>query len=158
MKEKFGKSSCRNSACQLEQVVVRISRIVVDAFLYLEDVNRENRCLAVTQTCFRCQQSCSPLPSGLPGDRVCTVVNGGKRNLCACSGMHGVEVVDERLHCLVCGSPAYLLHPHILWHVPGACLLRSFVRNDLSEVFTAPSPRSRCRHAMHRIDMIVHVP
>ena len=33
---------CRHTHSQLEQVIVGIFRIVVDTFLYLEDVNREN--------------------------------------------------------------------------------------------------------------------
>ena len=39
-----------NAACQLEQVVVRVALVVVDAFLDLENMNRENRGLTVSQT------------------------------------------------------------------------------------------------------------
>ena len=39
-----------NAARELEQVVVRVAVVVVDALLDLEDVNRENRGLAVAET------------------------------------------------------------------------------------------------------------
>ena len=38
-----------NAACQLEQVVVRVALVVVDAFLDLKDVDREDRRLAVAE-------------------------------------------------------------------------------------------------------------
>ena len=47
---------CRHTHCQFEQVIVRVSRIVVDAFLDLENVNREDGSLTIAQTCLCCQQ------------------------------------------------------------------------------------------------------
>ena len=48
---------CGYAARQTEQIIVRIARIVVHAFLDLKDVNREDRGLAVAQTCLGGEQN-----------------------------------------------------------------------------------------------------
>ena len=59
----------------MEQIVVRIFFVVVDAFLDLEDVDREDACLTVSEACIQCQQD---VLDGHPALRsgVSTVVDG----------------------------------------------------------------------------------
>ena len=84
---------------QLEQVVVRILRIVVHAFLHAEDLHGEDGRLAGAQALFRGQQHVLDDHAAL-GGRVHAVVHRAKRRLRAGAGMHGVQVVHQRLHGL----------------------------------------------------------
>ncbi len=84
---------------ELEQIVVRILGIVVDALFYLENVHGEDRGLTVTQTLFSREQDVLDDHSALGGG-VGAVVDGGEGNLRARTGVHGVEVVDDRFHRL----------------------------------------------------------
>ena len=84
---------------QLEQVVVRILRIVVHAFLHAEDLHGEDGRLAGTQALFRGQQHVLDDHAAL-GRRVHAVVHRAERRLRAGAGMHGVQVVHQRLHGL----------------------------------------------------------
>ena len=87
-------------ACLLEQVVVRVAGVIVDAGLELEDGNREDRRLAVAEA----------RPDGVErlarreasfGRRIHAVVDGRERHLCARAAVERVEVVNERLHGLM---------------------------------------------------------
>ena len=98
---------CRNPAGQFEQVVVGFARIVVDPFLHLEDMDGENGGLAVAEPGFGRQHDRlghhAAFRSGIG-----SIVNRRKRNLRTGTGMHGVQVVHQRLHCLI-GGPFGLL-------------------------------------------------
>ena len=85
---------------QLEQVVVRLSFVVVDAFLHLVDLNREDRGFAVAQPAGRGQQQVLDYHAALRRG-VQPVVHGTEGDLCPGSGMHGVQVVDKGFHGLV---------------------------------------------------------
>ena len=84
---------------QLEQIVVRILRIVVHAFLHAEDLHGEDGRLAGAQALFRGQQHVLDDHAAL-GRRVHAVVHRAERRLRAGAGMHGVQVVHQRLHGL----------------------------------------------------------
>ena len=90
----------RDADRQLEQVVVRVARVVVDALLDLEDVDREDRGLAVAQTRLGGEQQALHDQSALRRG-VRAVVERRERNLCAGAGVHGVQVVNQRLHRLI---------------------------------------------------------
>ena len=92
---------------QLEQVIVGVARVVVDAFLDLENVDREDRGLAVAQTGLGREHQALHDQSALGGD-VGAVVERGEGHLRARAGVHRVEVVHERLHGLI-GRAAGLL-------------------------------------------------
>ena len=96
-----------HAARQLEQVVVRVALIVVDALLDLEDVDWENRGLAVAEAGLGREQQLLHDQTAL-GRGIRAVVERGERDLCACTGVHGVEIVHERLHRLI-GALAGLL-------------------------------------------------
>ena len=89
-----------DAAGQLEEIVVRLAFVVVDAFLDAEDLDREDRRFAVSQTGFRSEQHVPYDHAAFRGS-VHAVVDGRERSLRAGSGMHGVEVVDESFHRLV---------------------------------------------------------
>ena len=99
---------CGYPARQLQQIVVGILRVVVDPLLDLEDVNRENRGLPVTQTCFIGKQHVLDDHSALRGG-IRTVVDGAERGLCAGTAVHGIQVVDQCLHGLIGGPVGFLV-------------------------------------------------
>ncbi len=84
----------------LEEVVVWIAWVIINALFDLEDRNWEDWRFVMTKTVH------SSLENHL-GDEatfsrgVGTEVNGSKRNLCASARMHSVKVVDETFHGLV---------------------------------------------------------
>ena len=90
----------RHAAGQLEQVVVGVALVVVDALLDLEDVDREDRGLAVAQTGLGGEQQLlhhqPPLGRGIRA-----VVERGERDLRARARVHGVQVVHQCLHRLI---------------------------------------------------------
>ncbi len=45
---------CTHSDSEFEQIIVRVTCVVVHALFYSENLNRENRCLTVSETCFSC--------------------------------------------------------------------------------------------------------
>ena len=93
-------------AGQLEQVVVRLPFVVVDAVLDLEDVDGEDGGFAVAQPRFGGQQHVfdhhPPLRRGVQ-----SVVDRAEGDLRAGAGMHGVEVMYKRLHGLVGGAVGF---------------------------------------------------
>ena len=95
-------------AGQLEQVVVRVAGVVVDPLFDLEDVDGEDGGLAVSKARLLGQQH---VPDDHPalGGGVGAVVEGAERRLRARAGVHGVQVVDQRLHGLVGGAVRLLL-------------------------------------------------
>ena len=96
-----------DAAGQLEQVVVRVGRIVVDAFLDLEDLNRKNRRFAVTETGFGRQQD---VAGHHPAFRrnVGAVIDRAERHLGAGPAVHGVQVVNQGFHRLKSGFFGFL--------------------------------------------------
>ena len=90
-------------AGQLEQIIVGLSGIIVDAFLYLKDMNGENRSFSIAQAGF-CGKQNIPNHHAALGSGIHAVINGAERDLSARPGMHSVQVVDESLHRLV-GRP-----------------------------------------------------
>ena len=99
-----GKQALRRAAHgQLEQVVVRLAGVVVDALLDAEDLDGEDGRLAVAQACLRAQKQVADGHARLRGG-VHAVVDGRKGDLRAGAGVHGVEVVDQRLHGLIGGA------------------------------------------------------
>ena len=90
------------TAGHLEQVVVGVALVEVDALLDLEDLNGENGRLAVAEAGFGGEQQI-PDEHAPFARRVGAVVDGRERNLRAGAGMHGVEVVHQRFHRLVRG-------------------------------------------------------
>ena len=98
---------CRYAHGQLEQVVVGLAGVVVDALLDLENMNRENRGFAVAQTGLGCLHQAFHDQTAF-GRNVGTVVERSKRYLCACTRVHGIEVVHQCFHSLI-GIAAGLL-------------------------------------------------
>ena len=90
-------------AGELKQVVVRLAGVVVDALLDAEDLDREDRGLAVAQARLRGQQHVAHDHAAL-GRNVHAVVDGREGDLRARAGVHGVQVVDQGLHRLVGGA------------------------------------------------------
>ena len=84
----------------LEQVVVRVALVVVDALLDLEDLHRENRRFAVAEAGLRRVQQVAHRHAAL-GRRIGAVVQRAERHLRAGTGIHRVQVVHERLHRLL---------------------------------------------------------
>ena len=88
-----------NFHAALEEVVVRIFRVVVDTFFNFEDRNREDWGFAVAKTSFsRVEESLRD--KATRSGRVGAEVNRSERNLSASAGMHSIEVVDEAFHGL----------------------------------------------------------
>ena len=118
------KTLCGNTACQLEQIIVGIISVEVHAFLYFENMYREYRCLAVTETCLLGKQDILDDHSAL--DRgICTIVYGAERSLCTCTGIHGVQVVHKCFHSLICSSVSLLdsiLESEILYLFNDLCI------------------------------------
>ena len=87
-------------AGKLEQIIVGVAGVVVDAFLHAEDLNGEDRRFTVAQARVRGQQYVAHHHTALGAD-VCAVVDGRERRLRTGAGMHGIQVVNERLHGLI---------------------------------------------------------
>ena len=85
---------------QLEKIVVGVLRIIVDAFLDLEDLHGEDGGFAVAEARLGGQQQVSGGHAAFGGN-VGAVVDGTEGHLRAGAGVHGVEVVDEGFHGLV---------------------------------------------------------
>ena len=85
---------------QTEQVVVGVAGVIVDAFLDLEDLHREDAGLSFAQPGLcGLQQGFHDHPSLRGG--VGAVVDGGKGHLCAGSCIHKVQIVEESFHGLI---------------------------------------------------------
>ena len=93
-------SLCADLAGEFKEIVVRIALVVVDPFLYLKDVDREDAGLAVTQAGIGGQQDVFDDHSALRRG-IGAVVDRAKWGLCTGSRVHGVEVVDKALHRLI---------------------------------------------------------
>ena len=93
---------------QLEQVVVGLAGVVVDALLHPEDLDGEDGGLAAAQAGLGGQHHVLHHHAALGGG-VHAVVDGGEGGLGPGPGVHGVQVVDQGLHGLV-GGPVGLLH------------------------------------------------
>ena len=137
---------CRNAAGQLEEVVVGVGGVVVYALLDLEDVDREDRRLAVAETLLGSEQDVFDDHSAL-GAGIGAVVDGGKRYLCARAGVHGVEVVDDRFHRLE-GRAVGLL-PQRAFSQSAAAFRRAFRRKRCQQLvfFRRCCPRRGQVHA-----------
>ena len=102
---------CRNAAGQLEQVVIGVAGIIVNAFLHLEDVDREDRGFAVAQALLGRDEHAFGDHAPF-GGRIGAVVDGGKRHLRTGAGVHGIQVMYQRLHglvgCVVCLADSVL--------------------------------------------------
>ena len=94
------KALCGHTHGQLEEIVIGILGIVADTLLHLEDLHRENGCLTAAKAAFRCQKELARHHTAFR-TCVCAVVDGGEGYLCTSPGVHGVQIVDERLHGLV---------------------------------------------------------
>ena len=104
---------------QLEQVVVGVALVVVDALLHLEDLHREDRGLPVAQAGLGGQQQVADdHPALLAG--VGAVVQRAEGHLGPSPGVHGVQVVHQGLHGLVGG--VVRLPPGGLFGVGGGVL------------------------------------
>ena len=75
--------------CQFKQVIVRVVRIIVDTFLDSENLNREDRSFAVSESCLCSKEKLLDSEATFPGC-ICTIVNRAEWDLSACTGMHGV--------------------------------------------------------------------
>ena len=91
---------CGNADSKLEKVVVGVAGVVVDALFDLENMYREDRSFTVAQTVFLGEHYVLDNHSALRGG-VGAVVYRGERILRAGAGIHRVQVVNERFHCLV---------------------------------------------------------
>ena len=97
---------------QLEQVIVGFAGVVVDAILHTEDLDGEDGGLAVAQASLGGEHDVLHDHAAL-GAGVHAVVDGGEGGLGTCTGVHGVQVVDQSLHGLV-GGPVGLLHSPVV--------------------------------------------
>ena len=95
-------------AGQLEKVVIGLAGVVVDALLHPEDLDGEDRGFPVAQALLGGQHQ---VPHDHPalGGGVHAVVDGGEGRLGPGPAVHGVQVVNERLHGLEGGSVSLLL-------------------------------------------------
>ena len=90
---------CTDLAAHAEQIIVGIAGIIVDAFLDLEDVDRENAGLAVSESGIQCQKHIAHRHAAFRR-HIGAIVDRGEGGLSAGTGMHGVQVVHEALHRL----------------------------------------------------------
>ncbi len=110
---------------ELEEVVVRVAGVVVHALFDLENLDGENRGLALAEAGFRRQQQVFHHHPAF-GRRVGAVVQRAERHLRARAGVHGVQVVNQRFHGLVGGA---LRNAHGVLHGEGMRALR-LLRGD----------------------------
>ena len=87
---------------QLEQVVVGVALVVVDAFLHLENLHREDGGFPIAQAGLGGQQQVADDHAALLAG-VGAVVQGAEGHLGARPGVHGVQVVHQGFHGLVGG-------------------------------------------------------
>ena len=87
-------------ACLLEQVIVRVAGVVVDAGLELKDGNREDGRLSVAEARPDGTQSLACCEAAFRR-RIHAVVDGRERHLRARAAVQRVEIVNERLHGLM---------------------------------------------------------
>ena len=85
---------CRYFNGQTEQIIVRISRIIVDTFFYFKDLYRENSSFAISKSYIRHLQK---IFHSHPRFRTGTgsVVDGAERYLRTGSGIHGIQVMNQ---------------------------------------------------------------
>ena len=91
---------CTHAAGKLEQVIVGFAGVEVYAILHTENLDGEDSSFAVAQPCL-CHQkhifhNHAPLCGGIHA-----VVDGGEGGLRTCTAVHGVEVMQQCLHCLI---------------------------------------------------------
>ena len=91
----------------LEQVVIGIAGIVVDAFLHPENLDGEDGGLAVAQAGFRGGKQVVHHHPGLRRG-IHAVIDGREGHLRAGAGIHGVQVVYQRFHGLIGGAIGFL--------------------------------------------------
>ena len=89
-----------HAAGQAEQIIVRIARIIAHTLLDAENLDRENRRLALTQTALGHQQQMTHDHAAL-WRGIHAIVDRGERRLRTRAGMHGIQVMDECLHRLI---------------------------------------------------------
>ena len=89
----------RNPAGELEQIIVGVALLEVHPVLHLEDVNREDGGFPIAQSGFSRQQDVADHHPAFRR-RVGAVIDGTERDLGAGTAMHGVQIVDQRLHGL----------------------------------------------------------
>ena len=94
--------------CQLKQVIVWIVRIIVDTLFDTENLNREDWCFAMTESCFRSKQKLFNSKTTFPR-YICAIVNRAEWNLRAGAGMHGIQIMNKPLHSLI-GITGGLFH------------------------------------------------
>ena len=116
---------CADTACQFEQVVVGFAGIEVDAFFHTENLDREDGCFPVTKTCFCYQQHVFHDHSGFCGS-IHTIVDGGEGCLCAGTAVHGVQVMEQSFHCLICFFICFFCG---FFYSESLCFLIDFHRN-----------------------------
>ena len=116
----------------LEEVEVGVAGVVVDALFHLEDVDGENRRLAVAEARVLRFQDVADGKTAL-GAGVRAVVDGRERRLGAGAGVHRIEVVHEALHGLIrlAVGAAQRAGAHVLDHVRGGLVGQTArVRDD----------------------------
>ena len=91
---------CTDLHRQFEQVIIRVIGIIVDSLLDTENLNREDRCFAMTESCFCSKQKLLNSKTTFPRC-ICAIVNRAERNLSAGTGMHGIQIMDKPLHSLI---------------------------------------------------------
>ena len=92
---------------RLIQVVVGIAGVVADALLDAENLDGEDGRFAVAKARLGGQKNVAHHHAAF-GRGIHAIVDGGERHLRARAGVHGVQVVDQRLHGLI-GRPVGLL-------------------------------------------------
>ncbi len=91
------KAHCRSLHGQLEQVIVRVFRIIVEPFLDLENLHGKDRSFAVAKAGLGGQEQVFDDHTAFRGG-IRAIVYGAERHLGAGAGIHCVEVVNQGLH------------------------------------------------------------
>ena len=91
---------CRYFDSQTEQIIVGVTRIIIDSLFYFKDLYRENSSLSIAKAdiCYFQKilhgHACFRRSTG-------SIVDRTERYLCTGSGIHRIQVVDQRFHCLI---------------------------------------------------------
>jgi len=94
-------------ASELKEIVIRRTFLGVDAFLDAEDMNRKDRRFAVSKAGLGGFKQVAHHHAGFRRG-IHAIIDGRKRYLCACAGIHGIQVVNQCFHGLVSGAIGFL--------------------------------------------------
>ena len=119
-------------AGEFKQVVVGLTRIIVDAVFYFKDMNGEDGSFPISQACFGGEQDVTDNHAAFRGG-VQAVVDGTERDLCSGAGMHSIQIMYQRLHRLIGGAVGLHICP---FASEGEYLIRGFLPQNFSKLLS----------------------